>query len=827
MKLKDPSARFFEFIARSVIQKKYYIFSGMIIIAMIIGLQLKTFKVDTSTEGLLHESDPDRIVYNDFRKQFGRDELIMVVVGPVEVYSENFLKKFKAFHSELNKDVPHIDELTSLINARNTHGEGDSLIIEDCLEGWPENNIGMETLQARVRNNHTYKNVLIDETERYVSLLIKTNVYSSLPEHPPAGDSAFQDFENEGAGPTNPIMNNDAKPFFNDKENQETVNAVKRIVAAYNTDTFPIHLSGSPVVSAVLKTWMMKDMRKFTILALMAISLILFLLFQRLSAVLIAVSTIGLSFICTFGIMAVFDIPIKIPTVLIPSFILSVSVCYGVHILSLFYRNITLGEDKNDAIIDALGHSGLAIVLTSLTTAGGLLSFIHAKIAPIEDLGVFSAIGVMVSLMYSLLWLPSLLAILPSPAIKQNMAQTNHRIDRILAGFGRFAVRRSYVILGVVVLIVALSLAGISKLCFTHSSLAWLPIDSDERKATELIDDVFKGTLAIELILSTQHKNGILEPEVMEAIDQFGNTFEHYTDAHVFVGKTLAISDILKETNRALNENKEEYYTIPQKDLIAQELFLFEISSPDDMYDFVDSQFQKTRITMKIPWKDSSAFNDLTQSISNFMDTHFKNMTFQLTGLPMLMSRTLNAIIESMLTSYIVAMVVITIMMILFIGNLKLGLISMVPNLLPIAITLGIMGWMNIKLDAFTMTIGAIAIGLAVDDTIHFMNNFKRYYALNQNVHDSVEQTLLTSGRAMMFTSIILTSGFLIYCFSFLNNLNYFGLFTALTIIFAFFADCLVSPALIAVLFKTTVPTTDEDMDRDYDHGHEELPAIQ
>jgi hypothetical protein len=150
--------------------------------------------------------------------------------------------------------------------------------------------------------------------------------------------------------------------------------------------------------------------------------------------------------------------------------------------------------------------------------------------------------------------------------------------------------------------------------------------------------------------------------------------------------------------------------------------------------------------------------------------------------------------------SYIIAGCVITIMMILLVGSLKIGLVSMFPNLLPIVITLGVMGWFGFPLDMFSMMIGSIAIGLAVDDTIHFMHNFRRYYSDSGDVGDAVQKTLHTAGRAMLVTSVVLSLGFFIYLFASMNNLFYFGFLTGLTIILALLADFFLAPALMVLL---------------------------
>jgi predicted RND superfamily exporter protein len=299
----------------------------------------------------------------------------------------------------------------------------------------------------------------------------------------------------------------------------------------------------------------------------------------------------------------------------------------------------------------------------------------------------------------------------------------------------------------------------------------------------------------------------------MQGLEQLHREVETVEIGDLYVGKTLSLADILKETNRALNENREEFYNIPDnRQLIAQELLLFENSGSDDLEDFVDSRFQVARFTAKMPWVDGvyySAFiNDLKQ---RFRQVLGDNIDLAVTGMAALLSRTMHASILSMAESYMIAGVVITLMMILLIGNLRIGLAAMIPNLTPIILTLGLIGWFGLPLDVFTILIGSIAIGLAVDDTIHFMHNYRRYHHDTGEVDEAVRQTLLTTGRAMLVTTVVLSIGFFLYMFSNLNNLRNFGLLTGFTIIMALLADFFLAPALMKELHKGNLVSDDSE----------------
>ncbi|RZW22344.1 MAG: hypothetical protein EX260_05425, partial [Desulfobulbaceae bacterium] len=230
----------------------------------------------------------------------------------------------------------------------------------------------------------------------------------------------------------------------------------------------------------------------------------------------------------------------------------------------------------------------------------------------------------------------------------------------------------------------------------------------------------------------------------------------------------------------------------------------------DDLDNLTDSQYRFARITLKVPWQDALLYIPFISDVTDRFSDTFAHRTLEggqpmyvtATGIMSLFGRIIYAAMYSAAQSYGIALVVITIMMILLIGNLKLGLISMIPNLAPIITVLGLMGWLAINLDMFTMLIASIVIGLAVDDTIHFMYNFKRYYQQTGDLKEAVENTLMTAGRAMLTTSVVLSFGFFIFIFAAMNNLFYFGLLAGSAVLLALGADLLLAPALMTLVIN-------------------------
>ena len=763
--------------------------------------QIPKITIDTSMEGFLHKDDPALLAYNSFRDQFGRDEVVIVALQPGKVFEHSFLKTLEALHEDLEENVPYIDDITSMINARNTRGLEDELIVEDLLEDWPSGDNEMTVLKDRVMSNPVYRNLMISEDGRFTTIIIRTHSHSGMGEE----TDLLEGFDDEEQSAIQPAASESKqRTYLTDEENSEVVYAVQNIVKKYRQPDLSIWVAGSPVVTHFLKESMMADIRKFVLMATATVAVILFIMFRRISGVFLPLLVVFSSLLTTIGLMAVFGVPIKVPTQILPSFLLAVGVGTSVHILAIFYHRFRKSGDKKDAIAYAMGHSGLAIVMTNVTTASGLASFSTAELAPIADLGLFAAVGVMLAFINTVFLLPAILSLVPISHKSAHHDKKNQTATgKFLEAIGNFSTTHPILIVSISTIAILLSAAAITTIRFSHHPLSWFPKENEIRAATEKIDRELRGSISLEVIVDTGKENGLYHPELLERLESASDYVGKLEYEKLYVGKAWSLTTILKEIHQALNENRAEYYRIPQdRNLIAQEFLLFENSGSDDLEDFVDSQFSKARFMIKVPFEDAYHAGIFIEQVNEHFKQFFPEAEVTLTGMIGLLSRTITAAIHSMAKSYAIALVVITVLMILLIGRVRIGLLSMIPNLAPILLMLGVIGFFGLPMDLFTMMVASIAIGLAVDDTIHFMHNFRRYYDHSGDPVKAVHETLQTTGRAMLVTTVVLSIGFFIFAFATMSNVRNFGILTGFTIVMALLADYFLAPALMVLVNK-------------------------
>lgn len=760
----------------------------IIVLANFLALvsQIPNLTTDMSNESFFRPDDKVLVDYNEFRNQFGKDEFIVIAIKGSDIFNLDFLTRLRALHQDIEANVPFLDEVTSLVNVRNTRGEGDELIVEDFLERWPETSDDLNKLQKRAAENTLYENYILNKEGTVTAIIIKPLACN------PDSDELPQD---EGT----------CRPMSN-VQNREMITALGKIIKRYNGENFSVFMSGMPVVVEYLNITLEKDLRIIIPLSFIMLIIFLALLFRRISGVVYPVLIFAFSFLSAIGIMAALGIPMTGITSLLPSFMLVVSISDAVHILALFYPAFQKTGDREKAIVAAMEHSGLPVLMTSLTTAAGLASFIAAKVAPIADLGIVTPIGVFLALLYTVLLLPALLAVFPVKK-KESTARRERIFATIFDKIAAITCERQWRVIGVFSVLLVLGITGAARLRFEHNALKWFPKDSQIRLATEAIDREMRGTVSFDVVIDTGKADGLYDPDFIHSLEEAVLKFGNYKTEDLFLGKVLSLATVLMESNRALHGNNQGYYSIPDNgNLIAQELFLFQLSGSDDLEELVDQQFSKTRLTMHVPYRDTSRYEKFVSDVRADLIQRFPGCNIVATGVNAIFVEILNNVMTTMSRSYTIALVLISGFMVLMLGKLRMGLLSMIPNLFPIIMILGLMGWFKIPLDFGTILIGSITLGLVVDDTIHFLHNFGRYYDEYGDPKVATLRTLYTVGRAMLVTSLVLAGGFLCDLFSELILNKYSGFLIASTILVALITDYFLTPAILSLVYKNKKP---------------------
>jgi predicted RND superfamily exporter protein len=756
--------------------------------------QMPSLRVDTTIEGFLEKDNPAMVIYDQFRDQFGRDDRIIIGVRTRSLFEAEFLERLRDFHMAIESQVDYLDDVESLINARAVYGTQDELIVEDLFEHWPESRESMRHLEEYAAGNPLYQNLLLSADSRFTLVRVKLRRYAEdLDDAEVLDELNFEDPDN--------IQSSQPPLLLTEDQNDAVVRQIFRVVDEFNQDDFELFASGQPVLTHLVKTAVVRDMQFFVVVGFITIACLLFIVFRTISAVIPPLIVVLCALISTLSCMAMAGAPIQIPTQILPSFLLAIGVADSVHILTIFHQHLRQGRPKAVALKYAMGHAGVPIVFTSLTTAGGLMSFLSSDLAPVSTIGIFAPLGVMFAFFYSVVLLPALVAMLPAKSADNGDQETLS--GTVLVQCGRFSIRHPGLVIGITA---ALTFSGFyfaSQIRFSHNPLNWFPEQSELRVATATIDAAMAGTMSMEILIDKKEDYAFHNPENLNRLSELAESAEATRSSVVQAGQAVSITDVLKEVHKGLNENRQDYYRLADnRPLISQELLLFENSGSEDLEELVDTVYSKARLTLIVNWADALEYKPFVDKMRALALQHFSDEEITITGLLPILSQTFSILIRSIMLSYGVALIVIIPLMMLMVGSIKTGSLAMAPNIIPILLCLGFMSLVDIPIDGFTLLIGGVAIGLVVDDTIHFLHHFKRYLDATGSVEEAVIQTLQTTGRAMLFTTIILVCGFATFTISSMMNLTYFGMLTALTVTLALFADILLMPALVSIFFK-------------------------
>ena len=771
-----------------------------IIFALLLTLMsgLPRLTIDTSAEGFLYEDAEPILRYDAFRKVFGRDEFFVVAITGVDVFSLEFLNKLYALHTTLEQRLERLQDVESLVNARSIYGIGDELIAEDLLEELPTNAQELAILKQRVQSKPVYYNYYINHAENAATIMVK--LVANIKTGEVNGEAVYENLSDEEIYAVYEdllIIIDEVKGDFEGAE---------------------IYIGGTQAIGSYMGVVLQEDFGQFTVVALLMVMMFLWLMFRRVSAVLIPICVMMVCIISCISLMAWLGFPMQITSSILPSFLLAVCVGDSVHLLSIFFHHYDSGETKKAAILHAMEHTGEAVLFTTLTTAAGLLAFSLSEIRPVASLGLFAAVGSVFAFILTVFLVPVLLNlsnikrhVMDSDKIGVSYHDATQMDEKsLIYRFTRACIHLSTTypkwVVGIAVILMTAALTIAPNIRFAQDSLEWFDDENTLKIAVKAIEREITGSLPIEVMIDSGEAQGALNPEFLTRLDIWVEGLKDTELNGVAVVTASGLTTLLKETHQAMNGNETEFYAVPDSQpLIAQELLLIEMDQAKDLFQFVDDSFQKTRVTIIMPWSDATLFetmqNELQQSYSEAMGDLYPQYPMIITGVVPVFSMMFADMINSAANSYLFAFVVICIMMMLLLRSFVEGFISMLPNLLPIMLVLSYMTLVDIPLDVFTVLIGSIALGLCVDDTVHFMHGFKTAYARSNDTVQAIEETLFSTGKAMLVTTVVLCCGFSTFTLSELTNMDLFGSLTAVCIFIALIADFTIAPALMVLRY--------------------------
>jgi hypothetical protein len=606
------------------------------------------------------------------------------------------------------------------------------------------------------------------------------------------------------------------------EEDSATVSRrIEALAEQYERPGFETKVAGPPALNEALNNLMLDDFQNTAVISIAVMLLLLFLLFRNVIMIAAPIGVVVQAAIWTFGAMAMVGQPMTMLSNILPAFLICVGVGDSVHLQAVYRDDRAQGTGNDEAIRYAIATTGVPVLFTTLTTMVGLLSFRMASVDAIGDMGTMGAWGVFIALVHSLVFLPIVLSFNSGPMVSKQ-EQDASRLNRFLDFLTRLSddgpanaehglslrrtPRRTRTLLAMVAL-ACVSLAAASTLYVYHNPLSWIPPDYTIRQAFDQVDKHIGGTATAHIVVDTRRPEGIKNLDLLKRLEKLEGHIAAYDPPSLdakLVGNSMSVLDVIRETNRALHDGDPAFYRLPDTDRqLADLVFMFESAGSDQLRRLVTNDLSKTRMTFRVRWMDATAYGPFASHVEAGIAKYMPDdISVQPTGTIYSLLSIISTLVYDLLRSFGLAFIVISFMMIAMLRSVRLGLIGMVPNLLPILAIMGVMGAFDVPIDMVNLLIASIAIGIAVDDTIHYLHHFQVHYDANGRVEAAIHHTVKHAGRAMLSTSLILCLGFLVYVTANMYNTQRFGALVALTVVFALLIDMVFAPALLRTIYR-------------------------
>ena len=511
------------------------------------------------------------------------------------------------------------------------------------------------------------------------------------------------------------------------------------------------------------------------------------------------------SVIWAFGLMAAFKIPVYAVSTMLPVMLIAIGVADGIHLYS--HLDLFLQKNPNatrkEAVNDMLKGMWKPVVMTSVTTSVGFFSLLTSEVFPIKYFGLFTAFGVTAAMLFSLLLIPAGILIFGFTKRKP-ISEKKSKNGKIPFSykFANSVIKYKIITLFLTILVVAVSLFGMTKVWINSSFLEKFEDDSDIVLTDKFINEHFGGTSTLNVILEADENGKMKSPEILKLIDEMQ---QRVNSKLQIVGNTFSLSDYLKRMNMVMHEDRKEFDVIPSShDLNAQYLLLYEMSGdPENLWKVVDYDYKTANVTIQLKSDNSKAIKSAIAEVENFRND-FKNLGVEInyagSGYKALVFTGL--ILEGQIKSLVMSLFIIIILLAFMFKNLWAGLIGSVPIIITAVIGFGVMGLMNIPLSTTTALISSIAIGIGIDYAVHFIERYKINAIQTSDKQKTMEGTMHHSGRAIIFNAMVVIAGFLVLLFSVFPPNRSLGALVSLNMFTSFLGTVTI---MYLLLYKTNL----------------------
>lgn len=759
-------------IARLIIRYRLPLIAFICIITVIMGYYATKVQMSYDFARTVPPNDPDMIMLSNFREQFGEDgNIIAVGFKDSAIYQ---LKNFEAYRTFARtvKQISGVSEVIALpvLKMILKDTENSRFYLANIFPESIRNEAEFDSLLGVARNQKFYMGQLVNTNNGATMMLVSVNkdvMNSSLRE--PLTDSLLE-----------------AARVFEKSTN------------------ISLHYAGLPFIRTVVTNQVRREMKIFLIASVVITGLIMFLFFRSSKAVIFSMFIIGIVVVWAVGTLALFGYEITLLTGLIPPVIVTIGITNAIYLLNKYHLEFAKTNNKLEAISAVVMKMGLATFLTNLTVAIGFLTLLSTDILVLREFGIVAGINIMALFFVSLVMIPSVFSWLPTPS-ERHLRHLNFRMmGQFLKLIDSMVTQQRLAIYIASIALALISAYGIWQLKSVSFMVDDVPEESTVKKDLLFFEANFSGIMPLEMVVEfkTKKRRPILDVKNLQMIERF----ENFLDSIPEVSKPVSLISFVKAAKQAFYNNNPDKYTLPTRNEAAFIMRYMKGQSDNTglFKSFVDSTFSKMRISSQMADIGSERMDSLVNySIEPKMKSIFiaegqDTIITSITGTTKLFIKGNKFLIDNLKESLLLAFLLITLSMVALFANVRMIVISLIPNLLALMITAGLMGYFDIPLKASTALIFSITFGISVDNSIRFLAKYRQEILSNNfKIPLAVTDSILETGKSIIYTSIVLFAGFIIFAFSDFGGTIALGVLTSTTLVISMFTNLILLPALI------------------------------
>ncbi len=773
---------FWHSLSKFILKNRAVLVAIVLLSTAYMGYRASTIRLSYELARILPVEDPNYQLYEDFKARYGEDGNVMVIgIATDSMFSKPLFNDWYALSSE----VKQIDGIKQVLSNANLFDvvRNDSLQRFDfvpLLDHAPTSQSEIDSLQARINDLPFYRGFVISDDGRAHLMAVTFD-----------------------------------QQMLNSKSRISMANEIKEKALAFGEKhNLDVHLSGMPYIRTEFMSKVSKEMGLFMGLAFAVTALILLLFFRSVLVSLAAAFVVGLGVVWSLGLISSFGYQISLLSGLIPPLLIVIGIPNAIFLINRYQQEFSLSGDKMEALRLSIEKSSETTFWANVTTAIGFGVFYLTGSPLLTEFGLVASLCVMITYAFSMIMIPIIFSVLPTPTPRQMMHLDAPRLNAFLGLVGQWVRSHRPVIYTSIAIVTAVSIYGITKITAIGYVVDDLPQNDPVYADLKFFEEHFKGVLPFEVTIDTGRPGGVLDPRTLTKMRVMQREFANYPE----ITKPLSLVEAIKFFYQSYRGGDPKYFRMPgalELNKLASYASTFK-GKESRFGSFMDSTRRYTRVSFQIGDVGTRRISELYGELQPKIDTIFnydaatgewrpkeERIEASLTGNSVVFTKGNEYLLQNLVESTLLAIVLISLIMVFLFGNIRMIAIAVIPSTVPLIITAGIMGFLDIHLKPSTTLIFSIAFGLSSDGTIYFLTKYKDELRLRGgSIADAVSRTIQSSGISMFYTAIILFAGFSIFAASTFQGTVVLGILVSITLLMGMASNLILLPAFLMSLDK-------------------------